>query len=64
MQDLRAALDDSHFKARGVFAPQLVNEKGETLPATPVPIERALRPGATSDASAPALGANNAEFGF
>ena len=64
VQDLRAALDDPHFKARGVFVPKLVNEKGETLPATPVPIERALRPGATSDAAAPALGAHNAEFGF
>jgi len=64
VQDLRAALDDPHFKARGLFAPKLVNEKGDALPATPVPIERALRPGATSDASAPALGAHNAEFGF
>lgn len=64
VQDLRAALDDPHFKARGLFAPRLTNEKGDALPATPVPIERALRPGATSDASAPALGANNAEFGF
>jgi alpha-methylacyl-CoA racemase len=64
VQDIRAALDDPHFKARGLFAPRLVNEKGETLPATPLPIERALRPGATRDASAPALGAHNSEFGF
>jgi alpha-methylacyl-CoA racemase len=64
VQDVRAALDDPHFKARGLFAPRLVNEKGDTLPATPVPIERVLRPNAASDASAPALGANNAEFGF
>ena len=64
VQDIRAALDDPHFKARGVFAPRLANEKGETLPAAPVAIERALRPGASTDASAPALGAHNAEFGF
>jgi alpha-methylacyl-CoA racemase len=64
VQDIRAALDDPHFKARELFAPKLTNEKGETLPATPVPIERALRPGAETDASAPALGAHNSEFGF
>jgi alpha-methylacyl-CoA racemase len=64
MQDIRAALDDPHFKARGVFAPRLSNEKGETLPAIPVPIDKPLRPGAIMDASAPALGAHNAEFGL
>jgi len=64
VQDIRAALNDPHFKARGVFAPRLTNEKGEALPAVPVAINKGLRPGATSDASAPALGAHNAEFGF
>ena len=64
VQDIRAALDDPHFKARGVFAPKLVNEKGESLPAVPVAIDKGLRPGAAHDASAPALGAHNAEFGF
>jgi alpha-methylacyl-CoA racemase len=64
VQDVRAALDDPHFKARGVFAPRLVNEKGETLPAVPVAIEKALRPGVATDASAPALGEHNSEFGF
>jgi len=64
MQDIRAALDDAHFKARGLFDVKLTNEKGEALPATPMPIEKALRPGAVTDASAPALGAHNSEFGF
>ncbi len=64
MQDIRAALDDPHFKARGLFAAKLTNEKGETLPAIPVPIDKSLRPGAAADASAPALGAHNSEFGF
>lgn len=59
-----AALDDPQFKARGRFAAKLVNEKGETLPAIPVPIDKPLRPGAATDASAPALGAHNTEFGF
>jgi alpha-methylacyl-CoA racemase len=64
VQDIRAALDDPHFKARGVFAPKLTNAKGESLPAVPVAIDKGLRPGATSDAAAPTLGAHNAEFGF
>jgi alpha-methylacyl-CoA racemase len=64
MRDIRAALDDPHFKARGLFAARLVNETGDTLPATPVPIDKPLRPGALADAAAPALGAHNAEFGF
>jgi alpha-methylacyl-CoA racemase len=64
MRDICAALDDSHFKARGLFARKLVNEKDDTLPATPVPIDRTLRTGGLADAAAPALGAHNAEFGF
>jgi alpha-methylacyl-CoA racemase len=64
MQDLRAALDDPHFKARGLFAAKLVNADGQTIPALPMPITPPLRPGAAGEASSPALGAHNAEFGF
>jgi alpha-methylacyl-CoA racemase len=64
MQDIRAALDDPHFKVRGLFAAKLTNENGQALPAIPVPIDKPWRPGATTDASAPALGAHNSEFGF
>jgi crotonobetainyl-CoA:carnitine CoA-transferase CaiB-like acyl-CoA transferase len=65
MQDIRAALDDPHFRARGLFAPELVNEHGKVLPAAPLPIDRTLRSdGATATSAAPALGAHNAEFGF
>jgi len=64
MQDLRGALDDPHFKARGLFAVQLVNAQGQAIPAIPMPIIRPLRPGAATDASSPTLGAHNAEFGF
>jgi len=64
VQDLRAALDDPHFKARGLFAARLTNANGQAIPAIPVPIVPPLRPGAASDASSPALGAHNAEFGF
>jgi len=64
VQDLRAALDDPHFKARGLFAAKLVNANGQTIPALPLPITPPLRPGADGEASSPALGAHNAEFGF
>lgn len=64
MQSLSAALDDPHFKARGLFAARLVNAGGQSIPALPLPIAGALRPGAAGDASSPALGAHNAEFGF
>jgi alpha-methylacyl-CoA racemase len=64
VQDLPAALADPHFKARGLFAARLVNAKGQAIPAIPVPITPPLRPGAASDASSPALGAHNAEFGL
>jgi crotonobetainyl-CoA:carnitine CoA-transferase CaiB-like acyl-CoA transferase len=64
VQDLRAALDDPHFNARGLFAAQLANAKGETIPALPMPITQALRPGGGSTVASPALGADNTEFGF
>lgn len=64
VQTLSAALDDPHFKARGLFAAKLVNANGQTIPALPLPITPPLRPGGAGDASSPALGAHNAEFGF
>ena len=64
VQDLRAALDDPHFKARGLFVARLVRANGAAIPALPLPLTPPLRPGAMSDASSPALGADNAEFGF
>lgn len=64
VQDLRSALDDPHFKARGLFAAKLVNANGQTIPALPLPITKPLRPGGDGEASSPALGAHNAEFGF
>ncbi len=63
MQDAQAAFADPHFKARGVFAYALTNAEGRPLPALPVPIAPGLR-GAPDARSAPALGANNPEFGL
>jgi len=64
VQDLSVALDDPHFKARGLFAARLMRADGAAIPALPLPLVPPLRPGATGDASSPALGAQNAEFGF
>jgi crotonobetainyl-CoA:carnitine CoA-transferase CaiB-like acyl-CoA transferase len=60
---LREALADPHFVARGLTAHRLVNEAGDFLPALPTPIDAAFRADAAQPVSAPALGANNAEFG-
>jgi alpha-methylacyl-CoA racemase len=63
VQDVRAALADPHFIARGVFAHVLTNEAGSQMPALPVPICNLFRAPAGEAQSAPALGAHNAEFG-
>ena len=64
MQDLRAAVNDAHFQARGLFATKLANASGDSIPALPLPIRGSLRPDAAVDACSPTLGAHNAEFGF
>jgi alpha-methylacyl-CoA racemase len=62
VQDLRAALDDPHFRARGLFAHVLANETGAQMPALPVPVAAEFRAPAAKPRSSPALGAHNAEF--
>ncbi len=64
VQDVRAALRNPHFAARGVFAQTLKNELGATLPALPVPIIRAFRDQSNAPQAAPSLGAHNSEFGL
>ena len=64
VQDVRAALSDEHFRARGVFAHVLANGRGERMPALPVPVDGMFRADPGSALTAPFLGANNAEFGF
>jgi crotonobetainyl-CoA:carnitine CoA-transferase CaiB-like acyl-CoA transferase len=60
--DLREALADPHFAARGIFGHVLVNEAGDTLPALPVPIDAAFRAPNNQGAAAPALGADNGAY--
>jgi len=64
VQDVRAALRDPHFAARGLFARTLTNEQGETIPALPVPIVPAFRDAADARNSTPPLGSHNSEFGL
>jgi crotonobetainyl-CoA:carnitine CoA-transferase CaiB-like acyl-CoA transferase len=57
--DLREALADPHFAARGMFGHVLVNEAGQSLPAMPLPIDAAFRGPAGEALAAPALGDGN-----
>ena len=54
VRSLEAALEDPHFKARGLFASEL-EHAGGVMPALPVPIAPALRP-APGTKRAPVLG--------
>jgi crotonobetainyl-CoA:carnitine CoA-transferase CaiB-like acyl-CoA transferase len=60
--DVRTALDDPHFKARGLFGHVLVNEEGRSLPALPVPIDPGFRAAPDARLEAPLLGAHNEEL--
>lgn len=60
--DLKQALKNPHFRARGVFDHVLINEKSERLPALPVPVVPEFRASSSEPSSAPLLGANNFEF--
>jgi alpha-methylacyl-CoA racemase len=54
--DLRAALDDEHFRARGLFDHKLANDTGGTISALPVPVDDQFRAPPGEALRAPALG--------
>jgi crotonobetainyl-CoA:carnitine CoA-transferase CaiB-like acyl-CoA transferase len=62
VQDVRTAMADAHFRARGLFAHVVINEAGARMPALPVPISGAFRAAPSEAKSAPALGAHNREI--
>jgi alpha-methylacyl-CoA racemase len=64
VQDVRAALADPHFAARGLFSRALTNEQDAKIAALPVPILPVFRDPADAPVSAPPLGADNPEFGL
>jgi alpha-methylacyl-CoA racemase len=60
--DLREALADPHFQARGLFQHTLTNGAGATLPALPVPIAPQFRGVPDRPQPAPPLGAHNGTY--
>ncbi len=62
VQSLAEAMQDAHFRARGVFEAELINESGATVAALPTPIARNFRPSETTPRSAPRLGEHNAQL--
>ncbi|MEZ5660413.1 MAG: CaiB/BaiF CoA-transferase family protein [Burkholderiaceae bacterium] len=63
VQDVRQALDDPQFRARGLFDRTIAGAEGARLSALPVPLDPSMR---TQDEalSSPALGADNARYGL
>jgi alpha-methylacyl-CoA racemase len=59
VRTLPEAMRDMSFHERGVFDHTLVNETGDTLPATPVSVAPPFRGDVSVEKSAPALGAHN-----
>jgi alpha-methylacyl-CoA racemase len=54
--DLKDAVQDPHFQARGLFAHRVLNERGNSIPALPVPIDDVFRATPDRAAMAPSLG--------
>lgn len=62
LRDVREALRDPHFTARGIFSRRLSNEDGATIRAVPTPVVRVLAADPEGTAPAPRLGADNDDF--
>jgi crotonobetainyl-CoA:carnitine CoA-transferase CaiB-like acyl-CoA transferase len=56
------ALNDPHFKARGVFDHLLANGSGGSIPALPMPIAPCFRGRPSEARAAPQLGADNKRY--
>jgi hypothetical protein len=55
MATLEEALRDPHFIGRGLFAHRVAGPSGATMPALPVPIDRAFRDDPANVKSVPTL---------
>ena len=62
VKTVKEALDDKQFKARGVFDEILMSKSGNSMPAIPVPIVKALRNNDDRQRYAPLVGEHNDEF--
>jgi crotonobetainyl-CoA:carnitine CoA-transferase CaiB-like acyl-CoA transferase len=62
VRSIREAMDDPHFRARGVFSRTLVNEEGAEMIGLPTPIIPSFAAKPQTFAAAPRLGQNNADL--
>jgi alpha-methylacyl-CoA racemase len=62
VRSIREAMDDPHFRARGVFSRRLVNEEGAEMIGLPIPIIPSFAAKPQTSAAAPRLGQNNADL--
>ncbi|MEE2722212.1 MAG: CaiB/BaiF CoA-transferase family protein [Pseudomonadota bacterium] len=62
IRTVQEALDDPHFRARGLFDAAVINNEGDEMPALPVPVARSLRAIPDGPRGAPALGAHNGDL--
>lgn len=59
VRDIKEALQDPHFAARGVFSRRLSNEEGAEIRGLPIPVVRPLAVAPEGVAPAPRLGEDN-----
>jgi len=64
VQTLESALKDNHFRYRGLFEHQILNNSGDSLTALPVCVVNQFRDSTNIKQSAPALGSHKLELGF
>lgn len=63
VQSIEQAMQDPHFKARGLFDAQISSaDGGETITALPTPIDAAFRTSRVIAAGAPELGEHNKDY--
>jgi alpha-methylacyl-CoA racemase len=60
--DIREAMADPHFQARGLFSHALTNSAGDRITALPVPIVPEFRAAPSEAIAAPELGSGNSEY--
>lgn len=62
VRSIRDAMEDPHFRARGVFSRRLVNEGGARMVGLPTAVVPALAANPDGEAAAPRLGQHNDEL--
>lgn len=62
VKTVEEAMDDPHFRARGIFDERVANDEGDIISALPIPVSPRFRTRRGEALSAPALGADNEEL--